>query len=430
MTTAFELERLVGFARQHSDYYARLFSQIGPGVTTLSELPVVDPQEYWVSSHDLDRWPVLTATLAGARVFKTGGTTGSGKLSVFTREEWQTLVTDFGQQLTAQLCHGDRVANLFFVGDLYASFLFIHDALAHVGVGVSEFPFTGNVGHAALADSILKYRINVLAGVPAHLLAFAAWLEGQSRTAAGVDTLLYGGESLFAGQMSALRRVFPNARIASIGYASVDAGFIGASSRDCEPDEHRMLEQHSVLEILDEQTGEVIEACGRTGRLVLTNLTRQLMPVIRYPVGDLACWREPRGTARRKFALMGRSASSQRVRVGSLTLMMGDVSEIVQRIAEADDWQLVIAQVANRDVLSLKWQPAASADDPQQTSAVLHQTLLAHYPLIAQLGQDDLLELQVICCAPGSFANHPRSGKRQRVLDLRVYSCHQPEQCP
>ena len=141
-----------------------------------------------------------------------------------------------------------------------------------------------------------------------------------------------------------LKTVFPNVRIASIGYASVDAGLIGASSRDCALGEHRAFEPHTLLEIVDELTGEVIEECDRTGLLVVTNLTRRLMPLLRYPVGDRACWREPSTTPMRKFALKGRSAHSQRVRVGSLSLLVDEILLIVQRIAHSDQWQLLIEQ--------------------------------------------------------------------------------------
>ncbi|SMQ23937.1 phenylacetate-CoA ligase [Pseudomonas helmanticensis] len=421
MTAAIELNQLVGFARAHSNYYREHLHNVAPCIASLGELPLIDPHTYWQSSHDLDHWSVLTGSLANALVFKTGGTSSNGKLSVFTRDEWQTLVSDFGVQLTAQLNDGDRIANLFFVGDLYASFVFVHDALAHTGSAVTEFPFTGNVDSAVLADSIAQYRINVLAGVPAHLLTFAAWLARQSRTLEGIDTQLYGGESLFGGQLLLLRRVFPNARIASIGYASVDAGFIGFSSRDCALNEHRMLDRHSVVEILDEQTGEVIEDCGRTGRLVLTNFTRRLMPLIRYPVGDLACWKEPCGAPMRKFALMGRSMDSQRVRVGSLTLLTAEIGEIVQRIAAGGEWQLVLDHSNNRDDLHLKWRHAAQRLDTTQVSAELRAALIDQYPLIEQLTADGLLNLQVASCVGEDFACHPRSGKHQKVVDLRLY---------
>lgn len=430
MDTSLELNKLLAFAREHSPYYARHWQHVAPPVATLDELPLVDPEQYWAHSENFADWPVLTSTVERALVFKTGGTASAGKLSVFTRDEWQTLVRDFGGQLTDQLKPGDRVANLFFVGDLYASFIFIHDALAYETAGVTEYPFTGAVEPAVLVDAIRQHAINVLAGVPAQLLGFADVLQRQGQTLTEVDALLYGGESLFAGQLQVLRSVFPNARIASIGYASVDAGFIGASSADCALGEHRMLPGHSVLEIIDEHTGEVIEACDRSGRLVLTNLTRRLMPLIRYPVGDLACWREPATAPMRKFALMGRSASSQRVRVSSLTLVIEDIARIVQRHTGSDDWQLVISQSANVDVVSLKWASAPQAPTTVQANAALLEAWHAQNPQAAQLCAERLLQLQVIACPSAEFARHPRSGKRQRVVDLRVYPASGQEQRP
>ncbi|VVM53119.1 AMP-binding protein [Pseudomonas fluorescens] len=430
MNTTLELNALVAFAREHSKYYARHLHHVTAQVSTLDELPVIDPQHYWATSQNFDQWPVLTSTVERALVFKTGGTSSAGKLSAFTRTEWQTLVKDFGSHLGKQLNPGDRVANLFFVGDLYASFIFIHDALAQETAGVTEYPFTGDVDPFVLADSIHQHRINVLAGVPAQLLAFAGVLERQAQTLVEVETILYGGESLFAGQLQLLQRVFPNARIASIGYASVDAGFIGATSRDCALGEHRMLASHSLLEIVDEHTGEVIEECDRRGRLLITNFTRRLMPLIRYPVGDLACWREPATAAMRKFALLGRSASSQRVRVSSLTLLIEDITRIVQRSTTSDDWQLVISQSANVDILRLKWVPDGLNAESTDAGTTLHRELIEHYPLMTQLCVEGQLELQVVHCTTDELARHPRSGKRQRIVDLRTYDTQRPEQRP
>lgn len=421
MNTRFELMDLVAFVRQHSVFYASHFADAPERVMSLSELPVIDPVEFWKDSHDLERWPVLTARLDNALVFKTGGTTGAGKLSVFERREWQTLVEDFGQSLTTKLHEGDRVANLFFVGDLYASFIFTHDALAHARTGIVEFPFTGQVDSTVLADAIVRYRINVLAGVPAHLLSFAAWLERHGQKLEGIERLLYGGESLFPAQLRLLGRVFPNVRVASMGYASVDAGFIGASHPDCALGEHRVPQGHSVVEILDEQTGEVIEECDRPGRLVMTNLTRRLMPLIRYPVGDRACWREPGPSPTRKFVLMGRSGDSQRIRVGTLTLLPDEIGAAVLRIVGSDDWQLVIEQAGTQDILRLRWVADPTGAPPIDVKRMLHDALLEHYPLIEQLSADHLLALQIECCAARDLERHPRSGKRQRVLDLRVY---------
>lgn len=421
MTTDHPLNELITFAHRHSDFYCQHLSGAAAPMTLLSELPVLDPAEYWRHSDNLDQWPVLTGPIEQALIFKTGGSTSAGKLSVYTREEWRTLVSDFGKSLTPQFKPGDRVANLFFAGDLYASFLFIHGALANVAEDISEFPFTGDVDAEVLAQAIVRHRINVLAGVPAHLLTFASLLNRRGQALNGVDTILYGGESLFASQRQMLRQVFPAARITSIGYASVDAGFIGASHRDCADGEHRMPDAHAVLEIIDEQSGEVIDDCDRTGMLVLTNLTRRLMPLIRYPVGDRACWREPAGTAMRKFALKGRSANSQRVRVGTLSLSPVEIGEIVQHSVGCDDWQLVIEQRVHKDVLTLKWVPREFSRACTNDEQTLQLALIKQYPLIDQLQAVQRLDLHVQCCRTDDLQRHPRSGKCLRFLDRRDY---------
>nr|WP_256348600.1 AMP-binding protein [Pseudomonas sp. PDM24] len=415
------LEQLVSFVRQHSNYYSAHLKHLPTTGITLKDLPLTHVTNYWTGSNDLNHWSVLTGNVDDALVFKTGGSTSQGKLAVYSYEEWQTLVSTFGNSLSSQLNDGDRVANLFFSGDLYASFLFVHDSLAHVGRSICEFPFTGDIEPDVLADAIARHRINVLAGVPAQLLRFAAYLTQHRRVLCGVETLLYGGESLFAPQLAILGEVFPNARIASIGYASVDAGLIGASTRDCALGEHRVFEQQTLLQIIDEHTGEVIEECDRIGMLVQTNLTRRLMPLLRYPVGDRACWREPTATPRRKFALKGRSAHSQRVRVGVLSLFTEEIHEIIQRVAHSEQWQLLIEQTGSKDLLSVKWVPEPQSRTVEPVLRALREALLAHYPAIDDLSREGLLEFRVLSCAATDLQLHPRSGKQLRVRDLRVY---------
>lgn len=421
MNTVYSLEQLVPYIRQHSNFYRKFLQHLPAQGITLKDLPLTNVADYWADSNDLNHWPVLTGQVEDGLVFKTGGSTSHGKLSVYTSNEWLTLVSTFGVSVTSQMNDGDRVANLFFSGDLYASFVFIHDSLAHVKKSICEFPFTGSVDMDVLADAVDQHRINVLVGVPAQLLRFAAYLHQHQRVLCGVDTLLYGGESLFPAQIAKLKAVLPNVRIASAGYASVDAGLIGASSRDCALGEHRAFEPHTLLEIVDELTGEVIDECDRTGLLVVTNLTRRLMPLLRYPVGDRACWREPSATPMRKFAIKGRSAHSQRVRVGSLSLLVDEILEIVQRIAHSDQWQLLIEQEGFKDIVSVKWVPDPPSIDSVPLCSALYKALAAHYPGIVQLHREGLLEFRVLSCAVTDLKLHPRSGKQLRVLDLRVY---------
>ncbi|OHX13554.1 phenylacetate--CoA ligase family protein [Chromobacterium sphagni] len=414
-----KLKQLVDHALHHSPFYRELYRSLPDQGWTLSDLPLADPADYWRGSQTLRSWPVLSAPLQDGHVFKTGGSTSEGKLSVFSRAEWQAFVQAFGRGIARQLKAGDRVANLFFAGDLYTSLLFIHGALSHAPLPVVEFPFTCNVDDAALADAIAQHRINALAGVPAQLLRFAHHLTGKNTTLDEVDTVLYGGESLFGEQIALLKQAFPQARIASVGCASVDAGLIGYADPGCRHGEHRVFDGDSLVEIIDEASGETIEETGRSGLLVLTNLQRRLMPVIRYPTGDLACWREPPGPGR-KFALQGRAGNGHRIRVGTLSLFPQQLAPLLERHAELLAWQLVIERRQGMDCLGL-----LLASRRQLDCAALRQDVLAAQHAIAALCAAGQLQLEVSQTSPEQMHTHPRSGKLMRVVDRRDY---QPEE--
>jgi phenylacetate-CoA ligase len=409
------LIQLVEYARHHSPYYRALYRDLPEQRWTLADLPLVDPATFWAQSHDLARWPVLTTVPSEGHVFKTGGSTSDGRLSVFSRSEWQAFVAAFGTGLSRHLRPGDRVANLFVSGDLYTSLLFIHGALTHGPVPVLEYPFTGYADSDALALAIEQHRINVLAGAPAFLLLFAEHLVARQQTLPGVETVLYGGESLFDQQITLIKQAFPRVRLESVGCASVDAGLIGYSDPSCGHGEHRMFEGESIVEIVDEDSGRPLDEPGQRGRLLITNLQRRLMPVIRYPSGDLACWREPPG-ANRKFSLLGRAGSSHRIRIGTLALFPDALGQVVSESCALLGWQIEISRQEGVDYLVL----LLAAREPLDLTS-MRQVLLASQPALAERCAAQALTVELRQTELARMRTHPRSGKLLRVVDRRDY---------
>ncbi|MDX7987327.1 phenylacetate--CoA ligase family protein [Xenorhabdus sp. 12] len=414
MMTRTTLIDLFHHAREHSAYYKDLYKSI-PQNWTLEDLPLVEPGHYWAHSSELQTWPVLTAPLEGGHVYKTGGSTSDGRLSVFSQQEWKAFIGSFGQGIAHQLKQGDRVANLFFAGDLYTSFIFIHGALSNVPFPILEFPFTCKVEDELLVNNIRHHNINVLAGVPVQLIRFAHYLKDTGQTLPMVETILYGGESLFDSQSAIIQQVFPHARLGSIGCASVDAGLIGFADTECRQGEHRVFDNDTIIEILDEVTHEPITTQGRKGLLVVTNLQRQLMPIIRYPTGDLACWSES-DQAGRKFALQGRANLGYRIRVGTLSLFPDDLASQLTQHSELLAWQLELSQQAGKDKIRLLVASQQTVDLDK-----IRHTVLTAFP---NLGKECMVQnmLEIFQTNIDGMYTHPRSGKLQRVVDLRSYN--------
>jgi phenylacetate-CoA ligase len=319
---------------------------------------------------------------------------------------------------------GDRVANLFYAGELYASFLFITKSIELARAQATLFPVTGASEPALIAKTVEEFGIDTLAGVPTTILALAQYLLAHERELPSVRRILFGGESMYADQRGVLARVFPGVMISSIGYASVDAGLLGFADSSCAPEEHRVFERETILEIIsddDEDAGAPIREMGRAGRVVLTNLTRKLMPVIRYPVGDRAMWTEAEGTPCRKFMLQGRSEEG--ARVGPVSLYYEDLRGVISELPAPvgiGAFQMVLTHEAGRDRLTIRIAvPEPAAVTPAQTFA-LETRICEARPLLRQAVESGMIHLLGIEWVRASdLAVNARTGKLRRMLDQR-----------
>ena len=348
MKIIYPLTEIIQYAAENSPFYRELYR--GYDLNDFKSLPLVHQDHFWRANTFLDN-QLLTEKIENGVVFKSGGTTGNPKFSVFTKTEWETFTSEFGEGMASSgLKSGDRVGNLFYSGDLYASFLFIAKSLELCPIQCTHFPMTGAMEMQDIVKTIEEYKINVLAGVPTSFINLAQYLFEQDRTL-NVDTILYGGESLYEDQIRILAKAFPGACINSVGYASVDGGHLGFYSERCMNGEHEVFQNSCVMELIDEETGELIKETGRVGRLIYTNLTRKLMPIIRYPVGDKAEWVEisEDGNGKR-FKLKGRSEEG--ARIGPVSVSADDLQSIFLNNGLADkinSFQFVIDRHTSND---------------------------------------------------------------------------------
>ncbi|GGM49407.1 phenylacetate-coenzyme A ligase [Longimycelium tulufanense] len=394
-----------------------MYTDLGRAPGRLADLPVVDHERFWAANTLTDN-QVLTGPLSNGLVFRSGGTTGTPKFAVYTHEEWRTFTAAFGRGIAAAgVRTGDRVANLFYAGDLYASFSFVSRSLEQAAPAVLELQLGGRLPVAALASPITDFAVTVLAGLPTTVLALAEHLVMAGRTLPHVRLILFGGELFFADQQPLVAAAFPNAVIGSLGYASVDAGLLGCPTGGEDTRVHRVFTPETVVEILDETTGQPITGAGQPGKIVLTNLTRRLLPILRYPVGDRAEWVDPDAGL---FRLLGRSEEG--ARVGPVALQLTELQEVV---AAADHdgrisgVQVVLRHLAGRDQLVLRL--VAGGPGLDTLAEAVRKQLDADRPLFAdQVATDAIHPLAVEWIGASELAVNPRTGKQLRLVDERT----------
>jgi phenylacetate-CoA ligase len=168
-------------------------------------------------------------------------------------------------------------------------------------------------------------------------------------------------------------------------------------------------EDHFYPEVIDPATGEVLPD-GEHGELVLTSLTKEALPVVRYRTRDLT--RLLPGTARtmrRMEKITGRSDDMLIVR--GVNLFPSQVEELILRVPGlSPHFQLVLSRPRRLDELTVRVEArtdAASAEERSRSEQELASLIKQSIGVTAAV---DVLE-------PGLIERS--AGKAQRVLDLR-----------
>src|SRR5262249_36714501 len=155
----------------------------------------------------------------------------------------------------------------------YGGFLYIEGALHHAPIDNVRLP-VGGAPDDYIVHLIDDFGVDVVAGEPMKLASLAEYVVRSGHTVDGIELVLVAGDILFNDLRPLLSRAFPKASIASLGYASVDAGLVGGPVPGDDVRVHEAFPNRTLVEIVDDTTGEPITEPGVAGRVIVTNLFR------------------------------------------------------------------------------------------------------------------------------------------------------------
>jgi phenylacetate-CoA ligase len=141
----------------------------------------------------------------------------------------------------------------------------------------------GNTQRQVKLAKDLETRI--LTGVVSYGIRIIEVMEEMGEKLPDLEIGIFGAEA-FSESMK--KRISDGLGIEVFDiYGMTETGGVGTLGQDCPAhDGLHVWEDHYLLEVIDPQTGEVV-ADGETGELVVTALTRQALPVIRFRTADL-----------------------------------------------------------------------------------------------------------------------------------------------
>ena len=299
---ALQLERLRQTLERHwmarTPYRARM-EEAGVSYDKVVSLDSLDKLPYSSKKDFRENYPLgmLSVPLEKVvRLHASSGTTGSRTVVAYSAGDidvWSELVARFA---TGAGVVSSDVAQVSFTYGLFTGGFGLHYGLEKLGATV--VPASG--GNTELQFSLMReLGSTVLVATPTYALHLAE--EGRRRGFDFSETKLriglFGAEPWSEGIRARIERDIGISATDNYGLSEVVGPGV---SGECELKEGlHIAEDHFIAEVVDPKTGRRLPD-GQEGELVLTTLTREAMPVIRFRTGDLtSITREPCGCGRR-----------------------------------------------------------------------------------------------------------------------------------
>ncbi|MGV8082579.1 MAG: phenylacetate--CoA ligase family protein [Coriobacteriia bacterium] len=348
------------------------------------------------------------------RLHSTSGTTGKPVVVGYTRGDVNTWT-----ELTARVATAAGVGRKDLVDMAFGYGMFTGGWGMHYGIeriGATVVPAgSGNTERHIMM--MRDFGTTVLVSTPSYALYLAEVGEGM-----GVDfkTLplrlaLLGGEPCSDAIREEVERRLSIKAVDNYGLSEIMGPGV-SSECECRCGLH-LAEDHLLWEVLDPVTGRPVPE-GEPGELVLTTLTKEAFPMLRYRTHDLTSVITERCECGRTLARMTkvRARTDDMMIIKGVNVYPSQIEEVILGIEGVrPHYQIVIDRKKGLDDLEVRLEVDRAIFSDMVTDMVVFQRAVADR-LESVLG----LRAKVSLVQPGSIERS--EGKAPRVLDLRASS--------
>ena len=342
------------------------------------------------------------------RIHASSGTTGKPTVVGYTRRDIDTWAALVARSIRAA---GGRRGDMVHVA--YGYGLFTGGLGAHYGaelLGCTVVPVSGGQTQRQV-QLICDFRPDIIMVTPSYMLSIVEEFvrQGLDPAASSLRTGIFGAEPW----TEALRaQIESRAGLQALDiYGLSEVMGPGVASECIESKDGPVVwEDHFYPEIVDPATGAVLPG-GAPGELVLTSLTKEALPVIRYRTHDLTSLLPPTARSMRRLArITGRSDDMLIIR--GVNVFPSQIEELLLKVpGVAPHYQLELTREAHLDQLAVKVEclESIAADGPARSRLQCD----LQDGIKAMIG----ISTQVVVCDPGSIERS--AGKARRVIDKR-----------
>lgn len=294
------------------------------------------------------------------RLHQTSGTTGKPMRWLDTTASWDWLMGCWAQIYRIVGLRTDDVLAFPFSFGPFIGFWAAFDGA--VRLGNLCLPMGGMSSEARL-QMIQELGATVICCTPTYALRLVEVADALGMNLAGsrVRMLIVAGEP--GGNIPEVRRRIEEGWGARVfdHWGMTDITSLGIEP-EANPGGLLILETECIAEIIEPETGQPVPT-GKLGELVITNLGRTGMPVIRYRTGDLVRAATQPCTSglellRLEGGILGRADDMVTIRGNNV--FPSSIEAIVRQFPEVVEYRIIIERVRAMQHLRLEIEPAAS----------------------------------------------------------------------
>jgi len=345
------------------------------------------------------------------RIHSSSGTTGKPTVVGYTKNDiktWSNLVARF--MTAAGVTHDDVVQIAFGYGMFTGAFGLHYGAET---IGASVIPMGG--GNTEKQIMIMQdYRSSVLVCTPSYAMTIADRMEqlGIDAKSLSLKVGLFGGEPWSESMRLEIERRLGISATDNYGLSEViGPGVAGECQYKCGM---HIFEDAFLPEIIDPETCEVLPP-GSVGELVITTLTKEAFPMIRYRTRDITSLDYERCACGRSHVRMKKTMgrSDDMLIIKGVNVFPSQLEEVLMTIEGCEPhYQILVERKGSTDSLEVRIEVTESIffDEMKMQRAFMEKIQKKIESVIGVSVAVKLVEPKTI----------PRfEGKAARVLDNR-----------
>ncbi len=348
------------------------------------------------------------------RIHASSGTTGKPTVVGYTRKDMETWTECVSRIATMGGASDEDVAQICFGYGMFTGALGLHYGLENIGASVCP----ASCGNTEKQLMYMKdFGSTLLVATPSyalHIAEVAKQLGINPTSDLKIKIGLFGGEGMTEPMRDEMHKLWGKEIKVTQNYGMSELLGPGVSGECLELCGMHINEDHFIPEIIDPDTGEVLPP-GEKGELVISCVTKEALPLIRYRTKDISrLMYEPCKCGRttvRMENLSGRSDDMLIIR--GVNVFPSQIEEVLLSVPEIGaHYEIIVDRKNHLDTMEIKVELAdESLLDSYGKLGELERRIRSKLKVV--LGIDAMIKLE----APRSLQRF--EGKAKRVTDLR-----------